>query len=52
MQCWAASNTHYAVLGSLQRTLHSYLHMIYHIYTNTHIYTIYTHDNNYQNYIV
>ena len=33
MQCWAASNAHYAVLGSFQRALLSFLHSIHHICT-------------------
>ena len=33
MQCQAASNMHYAVLGSFQRVLRSFLRSIYRIYT-------------------
>ena len=33
MQCWAASNTLYAVLGSFQRVLRSFLRIIHRIYT-------------------
>ena len=33
MQCWAASNAHYAVLGSFQRVLRSFLRSIHRIYT-------------------
>ena len=33
MQYWAASNAHYAVLGSFQRVLSSFLRSIHRIYT-------------------
>ena len=33
MQCRAASNAHYAVLGSFQRVLHSFSRSIHRIYT-------------------
>ena len=33
MQCWAASNAHYAVLGSFQRALRSFSRSIHRIYT-------------------
>ena len=33
MQCRAASKVHYAVLGSFQRILSSFLRSIHHIYT-------------------
>ena len=33
MQCWAASNAHYAVLGSFQRVLRSFSRSIYRIYS-------------------
>ena len=33
IQCWAASNVHYAVLNSLQRILFSFLRSTHRIYT-------------------
>ena len=33
MQCWAASNVHYAVLSSFQCALRSFLNSIHRIYT-------------------
>ena len=40
MQCWAASNTHYAVLGSFQRILHSFSRSIHRIYTISRLYLL------------
>ena len=40
MQYWAASNVHYAVLGSFQRVLLSFSRSIHRIYTISRLYLL------------